>query len=37
MALSDADVKGCVRRLMLSKLRLMNTHGFYGLRLAHMQ
>lgn len=37
MALSDADIKGCVRRLMLSKLRLMNTHGFYGLLLAHMQ
>ncbi len=36
MALSDEQVKGCIRRLLLSRMRILNTHGFYGLLLMHM-
>lgn len=36
MALSDEQVRHCMRRLLLSRLRILNTHGFYGLLLMHM-
>lgn len=36
MALSEQQVKGYIRRLLLSRLRILNTHGFYGLLLMHM-
>ena len=36
MALSDEQIKGYIRRLLLSRLRILNTHGFYGLLLMHM-
>lgn len=37
MALSDELARRCMRRLLLSRMRLLNTHGFYGLLLMHMQ
>ena len=36
MALSDEKMKGYMRRLLLSRMRLLNNHGFYGLLLMHM-
>ncbi len=36
MALSEQKVKAYIRRLLLSRMRLLNTHGFYGLLLMHM-
>ena len=36
MALSDEKIKACIRRLLLSRMRILNTHGFYGLLLMHM-
>ena len=36
MALSNEQIKGYIRRLLLSRLRILNTHGFYGLLLMHM-
>lgn len=36
MGLSNEQIKGYMRRLLLSRLRLLNTHGFYGLLLMHM-
>ena len=34
--LSDEQVKGYIRRLLLSRMRILNNHGFYGLLLMHM-
>ena len=36
MALSNEQIKGYIRRLLLSRMRILNTHGFYGLLLMHM-
>lgn len=36
MALSDVQIKGYIRRLLLSRMRILNNHGFYGLLLMHM-
>ena len=36
MVLSDEQVKGYIRRLLLSRMRILNNHGFYGLLLMHM-
>ena len=36
MALSEDKVKRYIRRLLLSRMRILNTHGFYGLLLMHM-
>ena len=36
MELSNAQIKGYIRRLLLSRMRILNTHGFYGLLLMHM-
>ena len=36
MVLSDEKIKGYMRRLLLSRMRILNTHGFYGLLLMHM-
>lgn len=36
MALSNDQIKGYMRRLLLSRMRILNTHGFYGLLLMHM-
>lgn len=36
MALSNEQVRSAIRRLLLSRMRLLNTHGFYGLLLMHM-
>ena len=37
MALSDEKMRAYTRRLLLSRMRLMCTHGFYGLLLMHMR
>lgn len=37
MALSDEVIRSCTRRLLLSRMRLMCNHGFYGLLLMHLQ
>ncbi len=37
MVLSEADRKSFVRRLLLSRMRLLSTHGFYGLLLMHLR
>lgn len=37
MVLSDNKQKEFVRRLLLSRMRLLSTHGFYGLLLMHMR
>lgn len=36
MAMSNEQVKGYIRRLLLSRMRILNNHGFYGLLLMHM-
>ena len=36
MGLSNEQIKGYIRRLLLSRMRILNTHGFYGLLLMHM-
>ena len=36
MELSNEQIKGYIRRLLLSRMRILNTHGFYGLLLMHM-
>lgn len=36
MELSERDKKAFVRRLLLSRMRLLSTHGFYGILLMHM-
>ena len=37
MALSEEQIRNCVRRLQLSRMRLLSHHGFYGLLLMHMR
>ncbi len=36
MELSEEKKRGFVKRLLLSRMRLLNNHGFYGLLLMHM-
>ena len=36
MELSNEQIKGYIRRLLVSRMRILNTHGFYGLLLMHM-
>ena len=36
MALSESKIKGCIKRLLLSRMRILCNHGFYGLLLMHM-
>lgn len=36
MALSKSKIKGCIKRLLLSRMRILYNHGFYGLLLMHM-
>ena len=36
MALSESKIKGCIKRLLLSRMRILYNHGFYGLLLMHM-
>ena len=36
MELSNEQIKHYIRRLLLSRMRILNTHGFYGLLLMHM-
>lgn len=36
MALSDEKIRGYIRRLLLSRIRILCNHGFYGLLLMHM-
>lgn len=36
MELSEERKRECGKRLLLSRLRLLNTHGFFGLLLMHM-
>ena len=36
MELSNDKVREYMRRLLLSRMRILNTHGFYGLLLMHM-
>lgn len=37
MALSDEQIKSSMRKLLLSRMRILNNHGFYGLLLMHMK
>ena len=37
MALSEERLRAYTRRLLLSRMRLLCSHGFYGLLLLHMQ
>lgn len=37
MALSDSKVQEYVRRLLLSRMRILCNHGFFGLLLMHMK
>ena len=37
MALSDEKVKGYIKRLLLSRMRILANNGFYGLLLMHMK
>ena len=37
MALSEEKLKDYVRRLLLSRMRILCNHGFYGLLLMHMR
>ena len=37
MALSEEKVRGYIKRLLLSRMRILVSHGFYGLLLMHMQ
>lgn len=36
MALSEEKVRGWIQRLLLSRMRILCSHGFYGLLLMHM-
>lgn len=36
MVLSEEKVRQYLRRLLLSRMRILNNHGFYGLLLMHM-
>lgn len=36
MALSESKIKGCIKRLLLSRMRILYNHGFYGLLLMYM-
>lgn len=36
MALSDSKINGYIKRLLLSRMRILCNHGFYGLLLMHM-
>lgn len=36
MALSEEQVRGYISRLLLSRMRILTNHGFYGLLLMHM-
>lgn len=36
MALSESKIKGCIKRLLLSRMRILYNHEFYGLLLMHM-
>ena len=36
MALSEEQIRGYIRRLLLSRMRILCNHGFYGLLLMHM-
>lgn len=36
MALSESKIKRCIKRLLLSRMRILYNHGFYGLLLMHM-
>lgn len=36
MALSESKIKGCIKRLLFSRMRILYNHGFYGLLLMHM-
>ena len=37
MALSDEKIRGYIQRLLLSRMRILCNHGFYGLLLMHMR
>ena len=37
MALSESKLKECVQRILLSRMRVLCNHGFYGLLLMHMR
>ena len=37
MALAESQIRECVRRLQLSRMRILSHHGFYGLLLMHMR
>ena len=37
MALSEEKIKGYVQRLLLSRMRILSNHGFFGLLLMHMR
>ena len=37
MEVSDEEVIQCARRIILSRMRLLCEHGFYGLLLMHMK
>lgn len=36
MALSEEKIRNCTKRLLLSRMRLLCNHGFFGLLLMHM-
>ena len=36
MALSEDQVRGYMKRLLLARMRVLCNHGFYGLLLMHM-
>lgn len=37
MVLSDEQKRACAKRLLMSRMRILLNHGFYGLLLMHMQ
>ena len=37
MALSEKKIRGYIQRLLLSRMRILCNHGFYGLLLMHMR
>lgn len=37
MALSDEKIRGYIQRLLLSRMRILCNHGFFGLLLMHMR
>ena len=36
MALSETQIKNYIQRLLLSRMRILCNHGFFGLLLMHM-